>query len=109
MTLPRTRTVLAWALWLATMGCCAAGLVIALLVARPLTAQVVLEGALFALGFPFGYATVGLVLTPRRPANPIGWLYAAAALTWSLVIPSAPGSTSWSGTGSRCPWPPWAS
>ncbi len=86
MTLPpRTRTVLAWALWLATMGCCAAGLVAALLVARPLTTQVVLEGAWFTLGFPFGYATVGLVLTLRRPANPIGWLYAAAALTWSLV------------------------
>jgi hypothetical protein len=66
---PRTRTVLAWALWLATMGCCAAGLVAALLVARPLTAQVVLEGAWFALGFPFGYATVGLVLTLRRPAT----------------------------------------
>jgi hypothetical protein len=91
MTLPqRTRTVLAWALWLATMGCCAAGLVAALLVARPLTAQVVLEGAWFALGFPFGYATVGLVLTLRRPANPIGWLSAAAALTWSLVIPLGP-------------------
>jgi hypothetical protein len=45
---------------------------------------------LFALGFRFGYATVGLVLTLRRPANPIGWLYAAAALTWSLVIPLGP-------------------
>jgi hypothetical protein len=39
MTLPpRTRRVLAWALWLASMSCCAAGLVVALLVARPLTA-----------------------------------------------------------------------
>jgi hypothetical protein len=91
MTLPpRTRTVLAWALWLATMGCCAAGLVTALLLTRPLTVQVLLEGAWFALGFPFGYATVGLVLTLRRPADPIGWLYAAAALTWSLVIPLGP-------------------
>jgi hypothetical protein len=91
MTLPRrTRTVLAWALWLATMGCCAAGLVATLLLTRPLTVQVLLEGAVFALGFPFGYATVGLVLTLRRPANPIGWLYAAAALTWSLVIPLGP-------------------
>ena len=87
---PRTRTVLAWALWLATMGSCAAGLVVALLVARPLTAQVIGEGALFAFGFPVGFATVGLVLTLRRPANPIGWLYAASALTWSLIIPLGP-------------------
>ena len=36
MTLPpRTRNVLAWALWLATMGCCAAGLVTARMLARP--------------------------------------------------------------------------
>ena len=58
---PRTRTLLSWALWLATMGSCVAGLVVALLVARPLTAPVLLEGALFAFGFPIGYATVGLV------------------------------------------------
>jgi len=87
---PRTRTLLSWALWLGTMGSCVAGLVVALLVARPLTAQVLLEGALFAFGFPVGYATVGLVLTLRRPGNPIGWLYAASALTWSLIIPLGP-------------------
>ena len=87
---PRNRTVLAWALWLATMSSCVAGLVVALLVARPLTAQVIGGGALFALGFPLGYATVGLILTLRRPANPIGWLYAASALTWSLIIPLGP-------------------
>jgi hypothetical protein len=87
---PRARTILAWALWLATMAACAAGLVVALLVARPLTARVLLDGALFAVGFPLGYATVGLVLTLRRPANPIGWLYAASALTWSLIIPLGP-------------------
>jgi hypothetical protein len=86
----RTRTVLAWALWLATMSGCVAGLVVALLVARPLTAQVIGDGALYALGFPLGYATVGLILTLRRPANPIGWLYAASALTWSLIIPLGP-------------------
>ena len=87
---PRTRTLLSWALWLATMGSCVAGLVATLLLARPLTAQILVEGALFAFGFPVGYATVGLVLTLRRPANPIGWLYAASALTWSLIIPLGP-------------------
>jgi hypothetical protein len=87
---PRRRTALAVALWLATMSACAAGLVVALLITVPLTAQVIADGALYALGFPLGYATVGLILTLRRPANPIGWLYAASALTWSLLIPLRP-------------------
>jgi hypothetical protein len=38
-------------------------------------------------GLPLGYATVGLVLGLRRPANPIGWLYATSRLTWALIIP----------------------
>jgi hypothetical protein len=84
---PRTRTLLAWSLWLATLGCCAAGLVVTLAVVRPLTAGVLVEGAASALAFPLGYASVGLVLTLRRPASPIGWLYAAAGLVWSLSIP----------------------
>ena len=84
---PRTRTLLAWSLWLATFGCCAAGLLVTLAISRPLTLAVLAEGAARALAFPLGYATVGLVLARRRPANPIGWLYAAAGLLWSLGIP----------------------
>jgi hypothetical protein len=84
---PRTRTLLAWSLWLATFGCCAAGLAVTLAVVRPLTAGVLAEGAARALVYPLGYATVGLVLTLRRPANPIGWLYAAAGLMWSPSLP----------------------
>ena len=84
---PRSRTVLAWSLWLVTFGCCAAGLVVELVGTRPLTAVGLAEGAAFALSFPLGYASVGLVLTLRRPANPIGWLFAASGLLWSLSIP----------------------
>jgi hypothetical protein len=84
---PRSRTVLAWSLWLVTFGCCAAGLVVELVGTRPLTAAGLVEGAAFALSFPLGYASVGLVLTLRRPANPIGWLFAASGLLWSLWIP----------------------
>jgi hypothetical protein len=83
----RTRTVLAWSLWLAAFGCCAAGLAVALAVTRPLTIAVLAQGAARALVYPLGYATIGLVLSLRRPANPIGWLYAAAGLMWSLAIP----------------------
>jgi hypothetical protein len=79
--------LLAWTLWLASFGCCAAGLAVTLAVTRPLTIAVLVEGAAKALAYPLGYATIGLVLTLRRPANPIGWLYAAAGLVWSLAIP----------------------
>jgi hypothetical protein len=86
----RTRTMLAWSLWLATIGCCAAGLLVTLALVRPLTLGVLAEGAAFALAFPLGFATIGLVMTLRLPANPIGWLYAAAGLAWSWDIPFGP-------------------
>jgi len=84
---PRIRSLLAWPLWLATLGFCAAGLAVTLAVTQPLTIAVLAEGAAKALAYPLGYATIGLVLTLRRPGNPIGWLYAAAGLVWSLAIP----------------------
>jgi len=86
----RTRTLVAWSLWPATFACCAAGLVVTLVVTRPLTAGVLVEGGAFALAFPLGYATIGLVLSLRRPANPIGWLFATSGLVWSLTIPFDP-------------------
>jgi hypothetical protein len=89
-TRARSRSLLAWSLWLVTFGCCAAGLLVTLVVTRPLTLAVLVEGARFALAFPLGYATVGLVLALQRPANPIGWLYAASGLVWSLLIPLDP-------------------
>jgi hypothetical protein len=87
---PRTRVVLAWALWLVTFGCCAAGLVVTLAIYRPLTLGVLVEGALYAFFFVLGFATVGLVLALRRPGNPIGWLYGAAGLAWAYTIPLEP-------------------
>ena len=87
---PRTMVVLAWALWLVTFGCCAAGLLVTLAVYRPLTLAVLAEGALYAFFFVLGFATVGLVLALRRPGNPIGWLYGAAGLAWAYTIPLGP-------------------
>jgi hypothetical protein len=63
-------TVLAWGLWLTTFGCLAAGLAVTLAVVRPLTLGVLATGAVGAVTFSLGFATVGLVLTLRRPANP---------------------------------------
>jgi hypothetical protein len=85
----RTRTTLSWSLWLITVGCCAAFLAVTLVVIRPLTLAVVAD-AVFSLVFLLGYATVGLVVTLRRPANPIGWLYAAVGLIAALTVPLAP-------------------
>ena len=73
----RTQTLLAWSLWLATLACCAGGLVAALLWVRPLTAGLLVGGAGAALAFPLGYATVGLMLEilkrcrdkPKPPAR----------------------------------------
>jgi hypothetical protein len=91
MSVPaRTKILLARSLWLATLGCCAGGLLAALLWIRPLTLGLLAIGAGAALVFPLGYATIGLVLTLRRPANPIGWLYAASGLVWALTIPFEP-------------------
>jgi hypothetical protein len=39
---------------------------------RPLTLGLLAGVAGAALAFPLGYATVGLVVALRRPANPIG-------------------------------------
>jgi len=84
------RTVLAWGLWLVTFGLLAAGLAVTVAVVRPLTLRVLGAGAVEAVTFSLGFASVGLVLTLRRPANPIGWLYAAAGLADSLTTPLAP-------------------
>ncbi len=87
---PRIRTMIAWSLWLASLGCCALGLAVTLALTQPLTAGVLVDGAAYALAFPLGYATIGLVLALRRPTNPIGWLYAASGMIWSLVVPLRP-------------------
>jgi hypothetical protein len=89
--------------WLVTFGCCAAGLLVTLTVTRPLTLAILARGAAFALTCPLGYATIGLVLSLRRPANPIGWLYAASGLASSLGIPLDPWVTQLAGDGRPVP------
>jgi two-component system, NarL family, sensor kinase len=86
----RLVVLLAWALWAATIASCAAGLLVALAVTRPLTFAEPAEAAVAALAFSLGYAAIGLILALRRPANPIGWLYAGSGLAWSLLLPWQP-------------------
>jgi hypothetical protein len=86
---PRTRTLQAWLLFAATLACLVGGLVVTLLVTRPVTTGVLVDGAQEGSMW-LVFAIVGLVLTLRRPENPIGWLYAAAGLVWTLYIPWDP-------------------
>jgi len=88
MQVPR-RTLLAWLLFLSTFGCLVGGLVVTLFVTRPLTSDALVDGG-FNGAIWLLFATLGLVLTLRRPDNPIGWLYAAAGLVWALSIPWDP-------------------
>jgi hypothetical protein len=55
----RTRTILAWSMWLATFGCCAAGLLVTLALTRPLTFGVLAEGAVFAFAFALAWPASG--------------------------------------------------
>jgi hypothetical protein len=71
------------------MGCLLGGLLVTLAVVRPLTTDALVTGA-FDGAFWLLFATIGLVLTLRRPENPIGWLYAAAGLVWSAYVPVDP-------------------
>jgi hypothetical protein len=63
---------------------------VAFVVTRPLTLAEPAEAAAVALAFSLGYAAIGLILALRRPANPIGWLYASSGLAWSLLLPWQP-------------------
>jgi hypothetical protein len=85
----RSRTLLAWSLWLGTFACLIGGLVVTLAVTRPLTTDVLADGASAGAVWLL-FATVGLVLTLRRPENPIGWLYAAAGLVFTVYVPFDP-------------------
>src|SRR4029453_16089246 len=85
----RTRTLQAWLLFAATLACLLGGLMVTLAVVRPLTTEVIVNGA-FEGSFWLLFATIGLILPLRRPANPIGWLYAAAGVVWSAYIPADP-------------------
>jgi hypothetical protein len=98
----RRRTLLAWSLFLATLGCLVGGLVVTLLVTRPLTSDVLVDGA-FEGAIWLLFATIGLVLTLRRPANPIGWLYAAAGLVWAAYVPWDPWVDQLLGSGRPLP------
>lgn len=56
---PADRTVVAWSMWLATFGCLAAGLVVAVAVVEPLTIGVLVGGAVDAVAFSLGLPPSG--------------------------------------------------
>jgi hypothetical protein len=87
---PKTTSTLAWSLWVATLAGGVVGLLTALAWTRPLTWVVLVRSVADTVGLPLGFATIGLVLALRRPANPIGWLFAASGLAWCLMSCGTP-------------------
>jgi hypothetical protein len=63
----RTRMALAWSRWLVTVRCCA----VLLAVIRSLMLAVVADAVSWMV-FLLGDATIGLIVTLRRPTNPTG-------------------------------------
>jgi hypothetical protein len=90
VTSTRSRSALAWLLWLTALSCSVGGLLAVHVWTGPLTLETLAQGAVVILTLQLGLATVGLLLALRRPGNPIGRLYLATGLVWSLWAPSAP-------------------
>jgi hypothetical protein len=118
----RSRTLLAWSLWLGTFACLIGRLVVTLAVTRPLTTDVLADGA-FEGAIWLLFATVGLVLTlpllllpdgrlrsPRWRAvlavvvvgtamNVVGWWLSPGPMTQTLRPVAKPFSLDgWAGT-----------
>jgi hypothetical protein len=70
--------VLAWSLFLASLGCCAVGITLVLVLVRPLRAGVLTGAVVLALAY-LSSVVIGLVLSVRRPTRsagctrPLGW------------------------------------
>jgi two-component system NarL family sensor kinase len=82
---PRTASRVAWGLWAATVMVTVAALVLLFVtrsVPRPAPDQWQLS--LLSGSGMLAYATVGLIIAARRPANPLGWLLLLIGLTLSM-------------------------
>jgi hypothetical protein len=85
-----TRAVawLAWSLCLMNLALAAASLILALLNGQPLGEIFIARGpsivnlAIIAVSF----SVVGALIASHRPANPIGWVFCAAAFFYGLLI-----------------------
>jgi class 3 adenylate cyclase len=82
----RSRSLfLAWGQFGLTMCLCIAGFVFLLLTLEvPVSDAYGPRGASGILAIPF--ATMGALLAARRPGNPIGWLFCAAALCMGFAV-----------------------
>ncbi len=89
----RWRPVLAWALFLGTIGVLTASFVVyGLRLARGSTSAADVLTSLFGLGLvAFAFAVVGVLVALRRPENPAGWQMLVIGLFWSVAAspPSA--------------------
>jgi hypothetical protein len=82
------RRLVAWSLWLATVGNLVAGLVVALALVRPLPLAVVADWAAGVV-FLLSLATIGLVLTLRRRPIPSAGTRCCSPGTVDALRPSS--------------------
>jgi hypothetical protein len=77
---------LAWALCLLCAALAAASLILALLNGRTLGEILIDEGIVAIATLAVAFSVVGALVASRRPGNPIGWIFCAAALFQGLSI-----------------------
>src|SRR5436190_3287526 len=74
----RTATWLAWSIWALALALSPITLLL-----QSLNDPAAFGGNVFNQLVLLVFATVGALVSARRPANPIGWLFCAAALLWA--------------------------
>jgi signal transduction histidine kinase len=99
---PRAAFWCALSIWVLTLAVTAAALIYNQV--HPLPAKLGGQGSAVtgavAVAFILGFATVGALLAWKRPANPIGWLLSATALSYAfatggLLLQQFPGTRAW--------------
>jgi signal transduction histidine kinase len=82
---PRVAKVVAWGSLVLSGFSVLVTLVLLLGFAAPANVQIAPQEYVFALSF-LGFSIVGALVTPRRPENPLGWLFCAAGLFSILAV-----------------------
>ena len=82
----RPTTWMAWSLCLLCVALAAGSLLLGLLNGYSLREIVVEEGVVTVAALTTTFSTVGALIASRRPRNPIGWIFCAAALFQVLSV-----------------------
>jgi signal transduction histidine kinase len=82
---PRLARVIAWGCLVLSVFSVLVTLVLLLGFRAPASVQIAPQEYVFGLSF-LGFSIVGALVAPRRPENPLGWLFCAAGVFSTLAI-----------------------